>query len=207
MIFYEPHLRDKALLPHNPWTALISPRPIGWISTRSQSGSVNIAPYSYFNAVSAVPPIVMFSSDGVKDTLTFAQETREFVWNMATWELRSEMNETSANLPRGASEFDHANLAMAPCKLVAAPRVALSPVSFECRVTDIVAVKDVDGKAVNNTVVFGQVVGIHLDERYVRNGVVDTSAMRPLSRLGYREYSWVEKTFDMDRPKDPAQRG
>lgn len=203
MIFYEPHLRDKAFLPHNPWTALISPRPIGWISTRSKDGAVNVAPYSYFNAVSAVPPIVMFSSDGVKDTLTFAQETGEFVWNMATWELRAEMNQTSANLPRGASEFDYANLATAPCKLVAAPRVALSPVSFECKVTEIVPVKDMAGKAVNNTVVFGQVVGIHLDERYVRNGVVDTSAMRPLSRLGYREYSFVEKTFDMDRPKDP----
>lgn len=202
MIFYEPHKRDKTLLPHNPWTAMVAPRPIGWISTRGKSGAVNIAPYSYFNAVSAVPPIVMFSSDGWKDTLTFADETREFVWNMATFELRGEMNETSANLERGRSEFEYAGLETAPCRIVSPPRVAKSPVAFECRVTDIVPLKDAGGKPVINTVVFGEVVGIHIDERFVRNGVVDTAAMKPLARLGYRDYSWVEQTFAMDRPTD-----
>ncbi len=202
MIFFEPHKRDKTLLPHNPWTAMIAPRPIGWISTRNASGAVNIAPYSYFNAVSAMPPCVMFSSDGWKDTLTFADETREFVWNMATYDLAAQMNETSANLARGHSEFEHAALETAPCKIVSVPRVARSPVAFECKVTDIVRLKTADGKPIDNTVVFGEVVGIHLDERYVKNGVVDTAAMKPLARLGYRDYSWVEKTFAMDRPKD-----
>ena len=201
MIFFEPQDRDKDLLPHNPWTAMVAPRPIGWISTKSKAGAVNIAPYSYFNAVSAVPPIVMFSSDGWKDTLTFANETREFVWNMATWNLREEMNLTSATLERGDSEFAFANLEMAPCRLVAPPRVAKSPVSFECRVVDIIPVKDIDGKQLENTIVLGQVVGIHLDERFIRKGVLDTAAMMPLARLGYRDYSWVEQTFPMDRPK------
>ena len=201
MIFFEPQDRDKDLLPHNPWTAMVAPRPIGWISTKSKAGAVNIAPYSYFNAVSAVPPVVMFSSDGWKDTLTFANETREFVWNMATWNLREEMNLTSATLERGDSEFAFANLEMAPCRLVAPPRVAKSPVSFECRVVDIIPVKDIDGKQLENTIVLGQVVGIHLDERFIRKGVLDTAAMMPLARLGYRDYSWVEQTFPMDRPK------
>ena len=201
MIFFEPHNRDKALLPHNPWTAMVSPRPIGWISTRSKDGAVNIAPYSYFNAVSALPPVVMFSSDGWKDTLTFANETREFVWNMATWDLREEMNLTSATLERGDSEFDFAQLETAPCRIVAAPRVARSPVCFECKVVNIVPVKDLDGKDMENTVVFGQVVGMHIDERFIRNGVLDTAAMKPLARLGYREYAVIEKVFAMDRPK------
>ena len=146
--------------------------------------------------------MVMFSSDGWKDTLTFADETREFVWNMASYDLREEMNQTSANLPRGSSEFEHAGLETAPSRLVAPPRVARSPVAFECKVTDIVRLKTIDGKTIDNTVVIGQVVGIHIDEAYVRNGVVDTATMKPLARLGYRDYSFVEKTFAMDRPKD-----
>ncbi len=200
MIFFEPHNRDKTLLPHNPWTAMISPRPIGWISTRSSAGEVNIAPYSYFNAVSAIPPVVMFSSDGWKDTLTFANETREFVWNMATWDLREEMNLTSANLKRGASEFDFAKLETAPCQIVAAPRVAKSPVAFECKVVDIIPVRDVKGRKLENTIVLGQVVGIHIDEQYIREGLLDTAAMKPLARLGYREYAVIEQVFAMDRP-------
>jgi len=122
---------------------------------------------------------------------------------MATYDLRHEMNQTSANLERGLSEFEFAGLETAPCQIVSAPRVARSPVAFECKVTDIVALKTSDGKPVENTVVFGEVVGIHLNERYIRNGMVDTAAMQPLARLGYRDYSWVEKTFGMDRPKDP----
>lgn len=200
MIFFEPQNRDKTLLPHNPWTAMIAPRPIGWISTRSSAGQVNIAPYSYFNAVSAIPPVVMFSSDGWKDTLTFANETMEFVWNMATWDLREQMNLTSADLKRGDSEFDFAKLETAPCQIVAAPRVAKSPVAFECKVVDVIPVRDVKGRKLENTIVLGQVVGIHIDEQYIREGVLDTAAMKPLARLGYREYAVIEEVFAMDRP-------
>lgn len=206
MIFFEPDKRDQALLPINPFTAMVVPRPVGWISTMSASGAVNLAPYSYFNSVSGSvgKPAVMFSSDGYKDSLTFAEETGEFVWNMATAELAQAMNETSAELPRGASEFDHANLETAPCRIVRAPRVARSPVAFECKVLKIVPLTDLDGQPMHNIVVFGQVVGMHVDEKYIRDGRIDTAAMKPLARCGYSEYSVVESVFRMPRPKLPA---
>src|ERR1039458_8951240 len=127
LLFYEPDARDKTILPHDPFKALIAPRPIGWVTTRSKNGALNLAPYSYFNAVCDRPPIIMFSSVGRKDSVTFAEETREFVWNMPTYDLRDAMNATSASLPRGTSEFDHAGLETAPSRLVAPPRVAKSP--------------------------------------------------------------------------------
>lgn len=206
MIFFKPENRDKALLPHNPFTAMVAPRPIGWISTMSAAGEVNIAPYSYFNAVagSTGTPVVMFSSDGPKDTLTFAEQTGEFVWNMATADLGDEMNQTSANLPRGENEFAFAGLATAPCVLVRPPRVAASPVAFECKVLNIVPLHDLEGHALSNTVVFGQVVGIHVDENFIRDGRVDTAAMRPLARCGYMDYAVIDKVFAMKRPRMPA---
>ncbi len=124
MIFYEPSNRDRDLLPHDPFKSLVAPRPIGWVSTRSASGAVNLAPYSFFNAVAEAPPMLAFSSNGSKDSATFAAEIDEFVWNLVTWELREAMNETSAALPRGSSEFERAGLEMAPSRLVAPPRVA-----------------------------------------------------------------------------------
>jgi len=114
MIFYEPSSRDRGLLPHDPFKSLVAPRPIGWVSTRSASGAVNLAPYSFFNAVGENPPMLAFSSNGAKDSSTFAGEIDEFVWNLVTWELREAMNETSAPLPRGSSEFERAALEMAP---------------------------------------------------------------------------------------------
>lgn len=206
-MFYRPEERDKSILRHNPWTAMVAPRPIGWISTMSRDGAVNIAPYSYFNGISAAPPCVMFSSDGWKDTLTFAEQTREFVWNMATWDLREAMNLTSAELERGDSEFDYARLATAPCELVKPPRVAASPVAFECKVTRIVPVTDVEGNEVGNTVVFGQVIGIHIDEAFIRDGRVDTAAMKPIARCGYHDYAVVESLFEMRRPKPKPDKG
>ena len=127
MVFYEPDKRDRDLLPHDPFKAFIAPRPIGWVSTVSASGAVNLAPYSYFNAVCDTPPTVMFSSNGAKDSMTFAHETGEFVWNMATWDLREPMNLSSADLPRGESEFVYAGLEFAPSRLVTPPRVAAAP--------------------------------------------------------------------------------
>jgi flavin reductase (DIM6/NTAB) family NADH-FMN oxidoreductase RutF len=200
MIFYEPQARDKSLFPHDPFKALVVPRPIGWIATLSAQGQVNLAPYSYFNAFSSNPPIVGFSSEGDKDSSTFAMETREFVWSMATWELRDEMNASAASLPRGQSEFTHARLETAPSRLVKPPRVAASPASFECRVTELVKLKDVDGRDSGRRLVLGRVVGIHLDERFVRAGRVDSAAMRPIARGGYDEYSVVERVFSMPRP-------
>ncbi|MGO9006060.1 MAG: flavin reductase family protein [Beijerinckiaceae bacterium] len=200
-MFYEPDARDKTILPHDPFKALIAPRPIGWVTTRSKSGALNLAPYSYFNAVCDRPPIIMFSSVGRKDSVTFAEETREFVWNMPTYELREAMNATSASLPRGTSEFDYAGLETAPSRLVAPPRVAKSPAALECKVIEIRTVLDLHGRPTDSHLVFGQVVGVHIDERFIKNGLVDTAAMRPIARCGYMDYAVADKLFTLDRPK------
>ena len=200
MIFFEPQSRDRSIFPHDPFKALVAPRPIGWISTVSAAGELNLAPYSYFNAFSSNPPIVGFSSEGDKDSSTFAMETGEFVWSMATWDLRDQMNATAASLARGESEFAHARLEPAPSRLVRPPRVAASPAAFECRVTEMVKLKDLDGSDSGRRLVLGRVVGIHVDDRFVRQGRVDSAAMRPIARGGYDEYSVVEQVFSMPRP-------
>ena len=200
MIFYEPQSRDRSLFPHDPFKALVTPRPIGWISTLSAKGEINLAPYSYFNAFSSNPPIVGFSSEGDKDSSTFAMETGEFVWSMATWDLRDQMNASAASLPRGQSEFAHAKLDTAASRLVRPPRVAASPAAFECRVTEVVKLKDVDGSDSGRRLVLGRVIGIHVDERFVRQGRIDSAAMRPIARGGYDEYSVVDQVFSMPRP-------
>ena len=200
MVFFEPQSRDKSLFPHDPFKALVTPRPIGWISTVSAKGELNLAPYSYFNAFSSSPPIVGFSSEGDKDSSTFAMETGEFVWSMATWDLRDQMNASAASLPRGHSEFAHAKLDTAASRLVRPPRVAASPAAFECRVTEVVKLKDLDGSDSGRRLVLGRVVGVHIDQRFVRNGRIDSAAMRPIARGGYDEYSVVEQVFTMPRP-------
>jgi flavin reductase (DIM6/NTAB) family NADH-FMN oxidoreductase RutF len=200
MIFYEPQSRDRKLFPHDPFKALVVPRPIGWIATMSAKGELNLAPYSFFNGFSSLPPIVGFSSEGDKDSSTFAAQTGEFVWSMATWELRDAMNASAASLPRGQNEFAHARLETAPSRLVKPPRVAASPAAFECKVTEVVKLKDLDGGDSGRRLVLGRVVGIHLDERFVKDGRVDSAAMRPIARGGYDEYSVVERVFSMPRP-------
>jgi flavin reductase (DIM6/NTAB) family NADH-FMN oxidoreductase RutF len=202
VLFYEPHERDRSLLPHDPFKAAIAPRPIGWVSTLNAEGAVNLAPYSFFNAVCGAPPMIAFSSEGMKDSASFAGETGEFVWNMPTWELREEMNATSASLPRGASEFEHAGLQMAPSRLVAPPRVAASPCAMECKVTATMDLPDVDGNPTDRHLVIGQVVGVHLDERYIRDGILDVAAMRPVARCGYTaDYTVLDSLFQMERPR------
>jgi flavin reductase (DIM6/NTAB) family NADH-FMN oxidoreductase RutF len=202
VIFYEPHARDRARLPHDPFKALVAPRPIGWVSTLSQDGSVNLAPYSFFNAVGEAPPMLAFSSFGAKDSATFAGELREFVWNLVTWELREAMNETSAPLARGASEFERAGLEMAPSRLVAAPRVAASPCAMECRVVHHLELHDIDGRPCDQHLVIGQVIGVHLDETRLTDGIVDTAALRPVARCGGpADYTVVESIFQMARPR------
>jgi flavin reductase (DIM6/NTAB) family NADH-FMN oxidoreductase RutF len=201
VIFYEPHERDPDLLPHDPFKALVVPRPIGWVSTIGASGDVNLAPYSFFNAIGEEPPMLAFSSTGRKDSASFAGEVAEFVWNLATWDLRGAMNQTSATLPRGENEFAHAGLEMAPSRLVAPPRVAASPCAMECEVVHAVELPDVNGDPANQFLVVGQVVGVHLDERYVSGGRVDTAALRPIARCGYLgDYTIVDSLFEMLRP-------
>jgi len=202
VIFYEPHARDTELLPHDPFKALVAPRPIGWVSTLGDDGAVNLAPYSFFNAVCDKPPMLLFSSAGMKDSAAFAHASREFVWNFPTYALREAMNATSAHLPRGASEFAHAGLELAESRLVGAPRVAASPCALECRVTQMLELTDVEGADTNRHLVIGQVVGVHLDEAFVdARGQVDTAAMQPIARCGYTdEYAVVEALFTMARP-------
>ena len=200
-MFYEPEARDRAALPHDPLKAMIAPRPIGWISSVDRAGAVNLAPYSFFNAFSSSPMILGFSSEGWKDSVAFVEETREFVWNLPNFPLRERMNATSASLPRGTNEFDHAGLAMAPSRLVRPPRVAESPCALECRVTRIVELQDLAGRAMDTFLVLGQVVGVHIDERFIRDGRLDTAAIQPLARCGYADYAVVDAVFPLARPR------
>ena len=202
MLFYEPHARDTELLPHDPFKALVAPRPIGWVSTLDPDGVANLAPYSFFNAIGDGPPMLAFSSNGRKHSAMFAGGRGEFVWNLPTWELREAMNASSATFPDGVSEFAAAGIEMAPCRLVAPPRVAASPCAFECRVTAVHSLRDLDGNEADQHLVIGQVVGVHLDERHVRDGQVDTVSIRPIARCGYRdEYTVVDQLFRMARPR------
>ncbi len=201
-MFYETGKRDRNLLPHDPFKAIVAPRPVGWITSMSAKGEINLAPYSYFNGIASHPPMVMFASEGRKDSLTFIAETREFVCNLATWDLRLAMNETSATLPRGTNEMDAAGLAAAPSRLVKPPRVAASPCALECKLLQIVPLADLDGRPTDGHVVMGQVVGVHIDDRFVKNGMLDTAAMKPIARCGYAdEYAVVESVFKMTRPR------
>jgi len=208
-MFYETSKNDHGL-PRCPFKAIVSPRPVGWVSSISARGEVNLAPYSFFNAVSDDPPIVMFSSDGYKDSLTFVAETGEFVCNLATFDLRSAVVETSASFPRGVDEMVQARLVAAPSRLVRAPRVAASPCALECKLLKIVALDNLDGQPVDRHVVFGQVVGVHIDDRFIRNGRLDTAAMQPIARCGYSDYAVVDRVFAVPRPQnsdgDPADK-
>ena len=200
-MFYEPGKRDRSILPHDAFKALVAPRPIGWISSVDAEGRVNLAPYSFFNGVSSNPPIVMFASEGRKDTVRNVEATGEFVCNLATWELREAMNATSAPLPHGASEMERAGLSPAPCRLVRPPRVAAAACALECRLLRLVALDDVSGKPAGCHIVFGQVIGIHIDDRFIVNGILNTAAMRPIARCGYDDYAVVESLFSMRRPE------
>ena len=198
-MFYTTEKNDHGL-PHDPFKAIVAPRPIGWITTMSAAGAVNLAPYSYFNGVHSKPPLVMFASESRKDSLTFVEETKEFVCNLATWGLREQMNQTSAPYPRGVDEMRAAGLTPAPCRLVKPPRVAEAPCALECRYLQTVPLNDVNGRKLDGFVVIGQVVGVHIDERFIRNGLLDTAAMKPIARGGYHDYSVVTESFTMRRP-------
>jgi len=200
VIFYEPDKRDVALLPHDPFKAIVAPRPIGWVTSISAKGEINLAPYSFFNGINSRPNLVMFASEGPKDSVSFIAETKEFVCNLATWELREQMNATSAPLKRGINEMLPAGLEPAPSRLVKPPRVAAAPCALECRLVQIVSLDRIGGTAVDCHVVFGHVVGVHIDERFIVEGRLDTAAMKPIARCGYDEYAVVEQIFSMRRP-------
>ena len=199
-MFYD--TRDNSrTLPHDPFKAIVAPRPIGWITSINKKGEINLAPYSYFNGVLSRPNFVMFSSEGTKDSVRNIRETEEFVCNLATWDLRDAMNATSAPLPYGENEMKRAGLEPAPSKLVKPPRVAASPCALECKLIRIVQLNDLDGKELDGHVVIGRVIGVYINDDYIRDGRFDTAAAQPIARCGYLdEYAVVTELFRMTRP-------
>jgi flavin reductase (DIM6/NTAB) family NADH-FMN oxidoreductase RutF len=197
-VFYETDKNSHGLK-RDPFKALVAPRPIGWISSLSADGIANLAPYSFFNAISDVPPFVMFSSAGRKDSLTNIEATGEFVCSLATYDLKDQMNRSSAAVGPEVDEFELAGLTPGPSKLVSPPRVAESPVAFECRHFKTITLPGKDGRG-GYIVIIGHVVGIHLDEAVIVDGKVDVTKLRPIARLGYMDYSVVDDFFSMDRP-------
>ena len=224
-MYYDSEARAKKSgaggLPFNPFKALVAPRPIGWVSTLSEDGVLNLAPYSYFQAVADNPDIVLFSATpelAVKDgrigfgeprkhSESNAVATGEFVCNIVTEELAQAMNATSAHLPEDVSEAEHAGIEMAPSSRVKPPRVAAAPAALECVTVDTHTVRHRGGDHIYQ-LTFGEVVGIHIDERFIRDGRVDTAAMHVLTRMGYDEYAVLERSFSMTRPdNDPVLDG
>lgn len=189
-------------LPYDPFKALVTPRPIGWVGTLSRDGVPNLAPYSFFNAISDRPPIVMFSSAGTKDSLRNIEDSGEFTCSLATWDLRDAMNLSSAPVAPFVDEFALAGLTPAASKFVKPPRVAESPAGFECRLWKTLPLPALKDGGVHYTLIIGLVVGIYIDDAFVRDGLVRTADMRPLARLGYMDYSVLtpEVVFSMNRP-------
>ena len=188
-------------LPHDPFKAIVSPRPIGWIGSKSRDGALNLAPYSFFNAVSSDPPVVMFSSDTVKDSFTNIVETGVFTANLVSRDLVEKMNVTSAPLARGESEFEAAGLTALAGRLVDAPYVAEAYAVLECRLTKTMVAPTLEGFDSPNRMVFGQVVGIHIrDEAISENGLLDMKKVRPVARMGYMDYADGGEPFQLKRP-------
>ncbi len=199
-MFYEP--RHGHGLPHDPFKAIVAPRPIGWISTVDAQGRPNLAPYSFFNAVHSRPPMVMFTSETMKHSAANAIATGEFVFNLCSRPLFEAMNVSSGAQAEGVSEFEAAGLEAAPCRVVRAPRVAAAPAALECRVTSSARLHDADGAALEGWIIIGQVVGVHIGEAFLREGRFDTAAAQPVARCGYRDYAAVTELFEALRPTD-----
>lgn len=201
-MFYRP--KDGHGLPHNPFNALITPRPIGWISSRAADGNNNLAPYSFFNGVAYTPPQVMFASTGTKDdqpgtkdSLANIEETGVFCVNIVAFEMRDAMNASSEMLPKEVDEFSHAGLTSVDCDTINCARIEGAPAALECKLTQIVTLP---GAA--NRVAFGEVTGIHLRDDCLRDGLFDVTRFQPLARMGYRDYTVVRETFSLARPDD-----
>ena len=201
---YDPRSEPHGLA-HDPVTSLVVPRPIGWLSTIGPNGMVNLAPYSFFNLVGAKPPFVMFASNPRKHSQHNAETAGEFVVNIATYDLRNEMNQSGAHYGEELSEPDIVGLDMLPCRFVKPPRVARSPIALECVYRQTVLLTRSNGAATTTSVVIGEVINIHIDDAVIRDGLIDLSQIRPIARLGYMDYSVVDNTFtmlraDTDRP-------
>lgn len=201
-MFYRPEIDDHGL-PHNPFKAIVSPRPIAWISTLNKDGTANLAPYSFFNGVQDTPPMLMFcvagskmGIDEPKDSLTNIRETGEFCVNIVSDALKDAMNITSAHYPHGVDEFEKAGLEKATSHVIKPPYVAASPVAMECTLHDIINLPG-GGK-----MVLGAVVGVHIKDEHIKNGLLDVTSYVPLARLGYMDYAKVETVFSLKRPED-----
>ena len=199
-MFYHPKTGHG--LAHNPFNAIVTPRPIGWISTRGADGSENLAPYSFFNAVAYVPPQVMFAStstkpdrDGTKDSVANIRDTGVFCVNIVEYAMKDAMNETSGPWAKEVDEFTKAGLERADCETIACSRVAAAPASLECKLTQIVTL---EGEA--NFLVLGEVIGVHLRDNCIKDGIFDVLSYQPLTRLGYRDYSRITEVFSLKRP-------
>lgn len=189
-------------LPHNPFKAIIAPRPIGWISTVDAGGLANLAPYSFFNAVSSNPDMIGFTSEGLKDSARNARDSGEFVFNLVTMPLIDKMNLSSAALPADVSEFDFADIEMAPSKIVRPPRVAQTPAAFECKVVMFTEFKQISGAPTDRYLIVGQIVGVHIQDEYLVDGYFDMVKAQTVARCGYHDYTVVNRVFDLLRPDE-----
>ncbi len=192
LMFYRPE--DGHGLPHSPFSAIVAPRPIGWISTRGPLGD-NLAPYSFFNAVAYTPPQVIFAGD-LKDSIRNIQDSGVFAVNVVSEPLWHQMNATSATLPRGADEFIHANVEKAECDTINCPRVAASPATLECRLQQVITL---EGGA--DFLVIGTVTGVHIRDEFLREGRFDITKVRPMARLGYKDYAVIDRLATLERPE------
>jgi flavin reductase (DIM6/NTAB) family NADH-FMN oxidoreductase RutF len=194
---------DGTGLPHDPFNAIVGPRPIGWVSTQDTDGVRNLAPYSFFTAFNYRPPIVGFASIGWKDSVANIEATGVFGWNLATRALAAQMNETSATIASDEDEFERSGLTPVPSTMISAPRVLESPVNFECRLTQLIQLNGADGEPVDTWLVLGEVVAVHIERHCLVDGVYDTAGMHPILRAGGpADYVDVgpEAVFTMIRP-------
>lgn len=199
-MFYETAKNDHGL-PHNPFKAIVAPRPIGWIGSLDAEGRPNLAPYSFFNAVCDTPPIVLFSSTAWKDSVANIEATGDFTCSLATYDLKDAMNRSSGAFAHGVSEFEEAGLEAAPSRLVRAPHVAGAKAVLECRHLQTIHPATVDGGEAECWIVLGQVVGIHIADEAIVDGQFDITRVRTIARLGYKDYTSVDSVFQMTRPK------
>ncbi len=201
----EVHFYDPAVghgLAHDPFKAIVAPRVIGWMSTRSADGRLNLAPYSFFGAFAGSPPVIGFSSEGRKDTLRNVEQTGEFVWNLCSYDLAEKMNQSSAPVAPEVDEFELAGLTPVAGRKVSVPHVGESPAALECRLLQVVRLHDLDGHPLDNWLALGQVVGVHIRKAFLKQGVFDTQAAQPVLRAGYRgDYARLGEMFQMFRPR------
>ena len=198
-LFYDPAQGHG--LPHDPFKAIVAPRMIGWISTRDPEGRLNLAPYSFFGAFATFPAIIGFCSEGYKDSIRNIEATGEFVWNLATKPLAEQMNRSSAPVAPDVDEFALAGLTPAPGRNVAVPHVGETPAALECRLLQVIRLHTLDGTPMDNFLALGQVVGVHIDPAYLKDGLFDTQAAQPIMRAGYRaDYAEIGAMFQMVRP-------